>query len=253
VTTPYVWNIVNGNSRENLVGYSLDGTAVNITRDDTGNFTSPTITFDSFHKLTFNQVEQYLVSFNFTDSTGQVKITPNALQINIGGRLQNIAGFNAWLDNSTTFSLARVSWEGADVKPLTSTTYTANLPLNLTVPSRIFTLDLKVSDLVRAPISGARVNLVLANGSAVSGTTASDGSIIVPLVPLGNFSGSISYLGVSTQVSGDASQGPAHGRVIASPDDLALFGAIAAISVGVGFGILRARRPKTSATSKRPR
>ena len=70
VATDYTWNVTDGNTRQNLFSYTLDGNTTDVTRAESGNFTTPKITFNSAHELTFNSAIQHLVSFQFRDSSG---------------------------------------------------------------------------------------------------------------------------------------------------------------------------------------
>ena len=90
VTADYTWGLANGNTRQNLFSHTLDGTTTNVTRADTGNFSTPAIIFKNPHKLTFNSVIQYLVSFHPMDNNGTKAINPSSFQIEIDDLELNI-------------------------------------------------------------------------------------------------------------------------------------------------------------------
>jgi len=62
ITVPNVWNLVAGQSRSNLVSYSLDGgSPASVTRSDSGSFVY-SLTMNSPHTITLNSVTQYYVT-----------------------------------------------------------------------------------------------------------------------------------------------------------------------------------------------
>ncbi len=71
ITAPNVWNLVAGQSRSNLVSYSLDsGSPTSITRSGSGNFVY-SLTMNNPHTIAFNSVTQYDVTLqNSVPSTG---------------------------------------------------------------------------------------------------------------------------------------------------------------------------------------
>jgi hypothetical protein len=235
VTADNVWNLVVNKSRQNLISYTLDGKTTNITRVESGTFTTPTITFDNYHNLAINSVVQYFVTFGFTDNSGSTRISPSNLQIDLNGKVQNVTGFKEWLDNGTTFKLASVIWENVDVKPSNQTVYRVEMPSNETIRSRIYDAKLSVTDLLGVPVSGASAQIVLANGTQIVRSTDSGGVISVPLIPRGTFTATVSNLGTTAQVSGDASMHPiTDAKVFASyPDVGAIGGVIAAVVIVV--------------------
>jgi hypothetical protein len=200
-----IWSLGPNTSRQNLIGYSLDGKNRNITRSINGAYTTPAIDFNNFHQLIFNSIAQFSVSFSFTDVSGSKIIPPTSLSINVKGGVQNVPGFTAWLDNGTSFAIASLLWEGADVKPSNGTNYQVSGPLSPSVHTRIYNLKMDVTDFLGLPISGAKVGIKLANGTTLSASTASDGMVTLPQIPLGSLSANVSYLGQSTQTLGDAS------------------------------------------------
>jgi hypothetical protein len=250
-TTAYTWNL-EGKSRQNLLSYTLDGRTSNLARAESGNFTTPTITFDGYHILVFNSVTQYLIAFRFTDNSGSNQIIPS-LWIVMNGRVENVTGLRAWLDSGTTFTLASVVWENADVRPSDQTTYKVEMPANETIRGRVYEVRLKLADLLQVPVSGAQARIVLANGTVLTRTTANDGSIIVPLVPLGKFDATVSYLGASLEIHGDASrQAVAQAQTALSYPDVGVPIVIALISV-IAFLVLRRRRFSLRSIFKRRR
>jgi hypothetical protein len=204
-TTDYTWNVVNGNTRQNLVSYTLDNVAQNVTRAEDGTFTTPTITMDKSHSLAFAPVTQYFTIFRFTDNSGTHTIVPTGFRIGLGTKVQAVPTFSLWLDNGTRFGLSAVNWEGADVKPSSPTTYDIGAPSNITVRARVYDATIKAADFFGLGISGAHLAVTFANGSSISGTTGADGTFHIGLIPIGTYQGTVTNLGVSSPFSADAS------------------------------------------------
>lgn len=245
VTTDYTWNVFDNKSRENLASYMLDEQLVDVTRAESGTFTTPQITFNQQHQLVFNSVTQFFLSFGFTDNSGSRNITPTDFSIEVEHvGVVNVKNFKIWLDNGATFRIATLTWENSNVRP-TNLTVTVSAPLNETVRSRIFDAKLRVTDYLGVSISGADTLIHLANGTRLSRSTGGDGTITIPMIPFGTFDATISYLGTSTQVSGDASiQRVTDAKVFVSYPDLgALGGGIAAVIIPIVFRFI-IRKPE---------
>ena len=81
IAVPNVWNVVAGQSRSNLVSYSLDGgSPTSITRSDSGNLVY-SLTMNSPHTMTLNSVMQYYVNMSSSvpasGSTGALTVSYN--------------------------------------------------------------------------------------------------------------------------------------------------------------------------------
>lgn len=251
-TTEYTWNVAGG-SRQNLLSYTLDGRKTEVTRADSGNFTTPTVGFDRYHVLVFNPVTQYLITFQFTDDPGSRQIIPTSLQIVSDGKVSEVTGLKDWLDSGTTFKLANVIWEGVDVKPSSPPLYRVENPSTETVHARVYDVKMRLTDLLQIPVSGAEARIVLANGTVLGRATANDGSVAIPLIPLGKFNATISYLGASVLIHGDASQqAVAHAQTALSYPDIVVPAVIALVAVAA-FLLLRRRRISLKSLLRRRR
>jgi hypothetical protein len=242
-TSGYVGDTVSGRQRQALTGYTLDSEATSIARNDTGTFTTPPIVFDAYHSLVFDSVWQYFVAFSFTDSSGSRHVVPTSMAIQLqGGGPVGVPGFNAWLDNGTTFTVARVMWEGVDVKPLASAPHQVVAPENLTVASRVYPASIKVVDLLGLAVQGAEVAAQFANGTTVTRATNSSGVVGFGLIPIGTYKASVSNLRFSTSTSADASvRSEATATVDAS---VPVIGAVVvAAALALGLLLVRRRRP----------
>ena len=247
VTTGNVWGIVDANSRQNLVSYLLDGKTENVTRSGSGTFTTPAISMISPHQLSFMSETQYLIGFQFEDAAGSATIHPTSLEIEVTGPATvAVPGFEIWLDSGTAFRIWSLTWEGANVTPQNSTSYRAGGPANETVRAEVFEAKLAVTDELGIPVSGATVSATLQNGTTVQRTTPANGTVDLGLVPIGTFSGSVSYLGLSTGFAGDASQRITSSvKVDLSYPTLALTVAVLAVA---GLAVVIASRRRTSAS-----
>jgi subtilase family serine protease len=185
---------------------------------------------------------QYVVSFKFKDSTGTNTITPAFFRMETNNfTVISVPSFELWLDSGSESQIYSVIWENMDVKPTSNVTYIVNAPLNETILDRVFNAKLLVTDYLGIPISGAKVTFTLANGTTIQSTTGSDGTASLPMIPLGTFHASISYLGTTTTVVGDASmQSVTKGKIFASYPTLSLI-AVVVIAAVATFMLVRRR------------
>lgn len=251
ITTDYTWNISNNDSRLNLISYTLDGALVNVTREDSGTFTAPAVTFNRPHALVLTAVSQYLIGFLFRDSTGDTVIIPTVFRVELGNHTTvSVPSFRLWLDTGSTYRIARIEWEGSDIKPTPATSYRVGGPLTQAIITRVYDAKFSATDYFGIPISGAVVKFMLPNGTTVSATTGGDGSVSLGLIPLGPVQATVSYLGVDTPVSGDASsEALVSGRILVSYPTFGFIFAICIIAALVGFLQVRAshRRARRAA------
>ncbi|MDA4121947.1 MAG: thermopsin [Thaumarchaeota archaeon] len=254
VTTDYAWNSVDGNTKQDLLSYTLDGQVTNVTLAASGTFTTPPILFTGPQDLAFTSVTQFLVSFHFEDNSGTSAIAPSSFVIQVDGtELLNVTVGQVWLDEGTDYQVYAVMWESSNVTPLDQTAYPVDSPQNQTVVSRVFAADLRATDYLGFPISGARVSVTLANGTLVQRNTSGNGTVDLGLIPLGTFQGSLTYLGVTTPVSGDAST---HAQTsVKTSLSYPIFGsaaAAAALVVVSALLLLRQRRAKSHSETITP-
>jgi hypothetical protein len=242
-STDYTWGIVNGGTRQNLISYTLDGTLTNVTRSASGNFTTPSITFSAPYTLTFNAVTQDLVDFQFKDSTGTDTIVPALVQIQIDDpTIVNVPPTGVWLDSGTKFQFYDVEWESSDVKPTNQTVYTVDAPSNQTVLDRVYNGNVVATDYLGLPVSGAKVTVALANGTTITATTGSNGSVALREIPIGTFTATIRYLGTTTSVSGNAAtESTTQAKVLASYPTFGIIAALLVVGVAASLTVVRRR------------
>ncbi len=255
VSTDYTWNVIDGNTRQNLISYSLDGLVTNVTRADSGTFTTPTITITGPQELAFTPTTQYLVSFQFKDITGTRTIVPTSFQIQVtDSQIIDVTQSQTWLDSGTNYQIYSVIWEGANVKPAGQSVYTVNAPVNLTLADSVFAARVAITDYLGFPLSGARLSITLANGTTIQRSAPSNGTVNLGLIPLGTFHGSLSYLGTTTSISGDAStQAQTPVKVFASYPTFVLIAVVVAVVLAAAILAVRRRRaPKSQPSAEQP-
>jgi hypothetical protein len=253
VSSDYTSQAVNGNTKQVLVGFALDGSYTNITQAETGRFTSPQFTFNNFHDLTLSAVTQYLVTFSFTDSTRNQQIFPSAFQIQTDSTsTTNIPKFAAWLEAGTSLRIYGVMWQGIDVTPESPATYTVNSPLNETVPTRVYDAKVVVNDVFGIPIAAAPVTCTLANGTQVHAVADTQGTVNFRLVSTGELHATASSFGMTASTSFDPSTQPSASiTVFASYPTLVVIAAVLVAALLTILVVIQRKRnlsPKPSTT-----
>ncbi|MCS4540526.1 MAG: hypothetical protein HYU03_07545 [Thaumarchaeota archaeon] len=252
VTTDYISNLSAGKSRDALTSYTLDGVTTNVARAEAGNFTTPPIEFKSSRALVFNWVKQFFVNFQFGDDSGSKRITPSSFEVKVNDQPAKIEGTKAWLDTGSKFTFLNIMWGGTNVSPTPGTAYEVTAPMNVVVKCQVFDVTIHAIDALGLPVTGATANIVLANGTQISARSGVNGEITLPLVPLGKFDATISNLGGSTRIAGDASTGSiTEVRVPLSYYTIGLIGVAAAVAVASTL-FLRRRRGRKQKTLSMP-
>lgn len=244
VTYYNAWNVSPTRSRVVATGYAVNGGNVTMMRESGNGTFTVSLKMNGPETVTVNSATQYYVSFKVTDSSGSREITPADLQIIVNNQVQDVKGLSAWLDNGTTFTVSKLTYEGVDVKPLPQTEYVVTGPSTVTLEARVYNATLKLTDFLGLPVAGAKVSLILANGTTITGLTGGDGTFVAASIPLGNFSGTVSNLGLTVKVIGDASkQSVTSVSILFGATSLGLVVVLVLIAVGVSVFLLR-RRPR---------
>jgi len=163
------------------------------------------ITMYASHALDFVSVTQYHVLIVVKNSAGDTTLAPDSLQLSVNGGSQRQIGNQVWVDGASLLSITGITWHGADVAPPSPTQYTVTSPQTVTVNARVFDAAIVVRDSLGFAIGGADAAITLANGTVVHATSGGDGTILLRMIPVGPYHGTVSNLGLSTSVSGDAS------------------------------------------------
>jgi hypothetical protein len=195
----------NENSRQTITGYTINKLSSNISSLGLTTLTTPTININSSHQLTFDATQQYLVSFNLFDSCAVRSINPSSLQIQTEQTKLNVSDWGIWLNVGAKFQIVQILWESTEVKPNTPTVYTVNGPLNKTLLCRIYDAKILVKDYLGLPIAGAKVSLILDNGTKLQTSSDTNGLSNFQMIPLGTFQATTINLGTTASTKGDAS------------------------------------------------
>jgi hypothetical protein len=185
-------------------------------------------------------VHQYLVSFAVVDNSGR-SIVPTDFSVNVQGTgEQSVQGLASWMNSGASFSITRLVWHGVDVKPAAAQ-YSVSGSATTTIKALVYDATVKASDALGFPVSGATVKMTLANGTVITGSTGGDGTFVAPAIPLGTFTATVSGIGSSSQVTGDASkQSIAQASVLLSTTSIGIVvGAIAVVAVLAVFMLRR--------------
>jgi hypothetical protein len=249
ISSSYVWNVTEGQSRQTLSSYGLDGATVSIRRAQTGTFTTPTLLMSKPQTIQFNSVTQYFVSFVFTDSAGANRISPSGLELTVQGLgTISVANDSEWLDSGSSFTITEVLWNGVDVKPTSIPIYTVDGPATNDVATRVYSASITVVDLFGLPVAGADGKFTFANGTTVHEKSGSDGIIRLDLIPLGTYQATISNLGASSSFAGDASTQPQ--SQVKVPLSIPLLAVILAAIIVVLGGLFAVSRRRASGRAK---
>ncbi|MCW4009550.1 MAG: S53 family peptidase [Candidatus Bathyarchaeota archaeon] len=245
VTTDNVWNSMDG-ARHSLSSYLLDGSEATVSSVDAENVTVVLLKVDCVHQLRFNFVVQYLVSFQFTDYSETKVILPSSFKIETDGNPGSIIDapqFHLWLSNGTRFWIHSIIWHDMDVQPSPSLIYeVVNAGANETVHCLIYDAKISVKDYLNLPVSDAAVTVTFANQTTIQKSTSSDGTINLLMIPHGTFNATVSYLGSSTTVTGDASQPTITTKLFSSIPTLSLVAVAAILALVTGVLLVRRRR-----------
>jgi hypothetical protein len=246
ITTANTWGLVNGTVRQRIVSYDLDGEVTNVTLTSSGTTTTPTITFDSPHQLSFTSMTQDLVNFRFTDFTGAVAISPRAFGITLNGAEENLSTSRSWFDSGTQLNVTKITWEGIEMQPVGSPGTVVTKPQTLFVRADVYQASLKVTDLLGLPVSGVEVSFTFVNQTSTTIATGGDGVVSLGILPAGTYRASASGLAGSTNVSVDPASSPT--AVVNVIFSYAVIGIILVIAllISVAIAVIFIRRSRRS-------
>ena len=198
------------------------------------------LTVNESGTLTADYTKEYLVSLGFTDAVGQ-PLTPNDVTVSGTSDAEVLgANFTIWVVGGQTYSLSSVSWMGWNSVMPGDSTFTVSGPAHLTFPLNVYPQTIKATDAYNLPLDGATVNVTALDGATLFVVTNSSG-LASFRVPVGLFSASVSYLGVSDQITSSTAGSHSYnvGFILSYP----LIGTISTITAVVGiFALLRLRK-----------
>jgi hypothetical protein len=224
-----------GGTRQRVSSWDLDGGAETLV-GNVPSVTTSSILMNEPHTVTFHPVTQYEVTIGITDNGGLHSVTPDSLLVNVNGGTEVAVGGYVWADSGSTVSVASVYWHGVDVAPTPAAVYQAASPFSIAVKARIYDATIAVKDPLGLAVGGADASITLVNGTSFQATTAGDGTITLSMVPLGRYTATVTALGVSSSLSGDASVEET--GVVQVPLSWALIIALVLIAAAVLIGLV---------------
>jgi hypothetical protein len=201
--------------------------------------TSP-IMMNSPHSVTFSSITQYHVLIIVKASSGNVTLATPVILVTANGETQSVTGGSFWSDSGGTLQVVNINWKGIDVTPAQTTTYTVASPFSITLKARVYEAQVSVRDLLGFSIGGEPYTITFANLTIKHGSTPGNGVINLGDIPLGTFQGSVSYLGLTTSFSGDASTSQT--TVVIVPFSFSLIAILIAAVVAVALVFVYRRR-----------
>jgi len=235
-----------GGTRQRITGWSVDG-GPSTPAGTSSVVTTSAITMDSGHSVVFYAVTQYLVTLVVSDSSGAHTLIPDSVILNVNGGNQ-MATTSAWVASGASLQVVSITWHGVNVAPSHPDTYVVTSPLTLAIDARVYDATIVVKDPLGLPIGGADCAITLANGTTIHASTSGDGTLVLRQIPIGTFQGTVSSLGQTSTLSGDAAvQGTVEDRLALSWGTISVFVVLLAIVIlAVVFILHRYRKPSFS-------
>jgi hypothetical protein len=193
-----------GGIRQRVAAWSIDSEPSNA-MGTVAVVTTSAIVMDGPHSVYFTSVPQYLVTIVVKDSEGANVLTPESVLLDVNGGTQAATSGSVWVDGTSTVIVTTVMWHGLNVAPTQTAQYGISSPLTITIDTRVYDATIVVDDPLGLAVGGADASISLANGTTVHTSSGGDGTIVLRQIPLGTYQATISSLGFSTALSGDAS------------------------------------------------
>ena len=239
------WDVTAHQSRLVATGYTVNaGNLIPVSMSDNGTF-AVSLKMTAPETVSLSSTLQYYVSFAIMNDSGLGPITPTSLEIQVGNHTQMVAGMSAWMDNGTTFTVPKITYEGANVSPLAQTPHMITNYQRVTIDARVYNAKVKVTDLLGSPVGGAQFTMKLVNGTSVTGHADANGVFEVPDIPLGNYTATVTSFGLASHITGDASTSPVAQVRVALSSLVALVVVVATAAIGgLAFGISRSSKAR---------
>jgi hypothetical protein len=142
---------------------------------------------------------QYLVKLNFEDANSN-PLTPSRAFVQCGAAEGSLpANMSMWLNAGMTCTVTQAEWMNENV--IRANEFTVSHPGEYTIPLQVFSDTVKVVDIYGLPVSGATVKLVPWSGARLEETTGANGTVTFAQVPLGTYSGTVTYMGLTAGIS----------------------------------------------------
>jgi hypothetical protein len=165
------------------------------------NSSSPTISFtvEKDATLVAEYQTRYLIDFAFVDSAGGPTPAQNATIYGPEGLTTvTSSNYSAWLQAGATYTPLDGTVGGVVVPVLPGAgNFTASYPGTVTVALSVYPVSVRVVDVFGQPISGANVTLTTSGNERLTQATGKNGLATFNDVPMGWFTATYTYLGVS--------------------------------------------------------
>lgn len=160
------------------------------------------INVDRDHYLILHYRKQFLISLGFTDASGRNLLPSDYTTLDeTGSRVQFNEG-NAWINAYSQMRVLSAIWMNTNVAG-PDTTFVANRPGEYVIQLRVFDQKIRVVDIFGSPIPGVAVEVISPGGTKLTKQTDTNGIAEFASLPLGTFSGSATFLGVSIPFSSE--------------------------------------------------
>lgn len=194
------------------------------------------------------------LGFRTTDLTGstlgRVRFTVKAPNGTSFSMVTGPSGFvNLGIVPDGTYEVMTVSWQGVNVSPTQHVSLLLSEATIAIIEARVSDLSIRFSDSLGLSIGGALVTIRHPNGTLISVMTDSNGLATFKNLPIGQFSGTASYLGQSTSFQINSSQLVSSQPVVRmafSGPSLGILTALPGTMIGLGVFLFKRRNRKRS-------
>lgn len=161
-----------------------------------------TLTVDHPYDLAINYVKQYLITITFSDASAR-SLEPSSFTIlDEKGNKLRLEANQAWVEAGSRLRVTSATWMNVFVIGQ-ELSLIADSPTSFSVPLLVFDETVRVVDIFGRPIPGVTVQITAIGGATLTQETDEHGIAHFPSLPLGPFTGSATFLGVSTPFSSD--------------------------------------------------
>jgi predicted thioesterase len=206
--------------------------------------TSISLDVSSDLTLSAQYKRQYLIDIVFQDATGTRTITPDSMTaVGPDGSSNTFSNYlSLWLDEGQ-WVISSILWRDVRIELDAYKTLSVGAPTELIVRCAVYDLKVTVQDPFGFKIPGAEVKITLPYGSTQTQMTSQTGTALFTLVPRGRFSISVTNMGFTTNLDGDASV-KNDVTVIVPMSTTTVVGVIVIIGTvgGMAYIVLRKRR-----------
>ena len=205
------------------------------------NSTSPSLMFTVAQggNLTADYQKLYLVTLDFTDANGAPVIPQGVVVSGPTGQQHIGANLSAWAAAGVQYRLSSVTWMNWNVVTANDSIFKVVQPASLSFPLQVYQESIRATDVYGLPLQGASVNVTALDGAHLQVATDSQG-VAIFRVPLGLFSATVSYLGVSSQVvAGTQGAHSYTATFVLSYPLLGTFAAVSAVAAGILYLTMR--------------